>query len=382
MKWSLRIARFAGIDVFVHWTFVLLITWILLTNLGAGRSLDESLWSIWFVLSLFVCVVLHEFGHALTGRRYGVKTKNIVLLPIGGVANMEKMPEKPIQELWVALAGPAVNVVIAAIIGAILFAQGKMQLPADPSGAINTGNFMFNLFVVNLWLVIFNMIPAFPMDGGRVLRALLAMRYDKVKATNIAAKLGQILGIGFIGLGLFYNVWLVFIGIFIFLGAGNEASYESTQALLSRYRVADVLMRQFTTLHVWDRLDKAVALLLNGQEKEFLVEDDNRIVGVLTREDIIRGLQQSNTDITVGRIAKTELVQLSLDMSLKDAFEQMAKAGIAISPVYENEELVGVVNQENIMELLMVQEAMKGSQVSALSTQHSAVGDQNKAADS
>jgi len=361
MKWSLRIARFAGIDVFVHWTFVLLITWILLTNLGAGRSLDESLWSIWFVLSLFVCVVLHEFGHALTGRRYGVKTKNIVLLPIGGVANMEKMPEKPIQELWVALAGPAVNVVIAAIIGVILYAQGKMQLPADPSGAINTGNFMFNLFVVNLWLVIFNMIPAFPMDGGRVLRALLAMRYDKVKATNIAAKLGQILGIGFIGLGLFYNVWLVFIGIFIFLGAGNEASYESTQALLSRYRVADVLMRQFTTLHVWDRLDKAVALLLNGQEKEFLVEDDNRIVGVLTREDIIRGLQQSNTDITVGRIAKTELVQLSLDMSLKDAFEQMAKAGIAISPVYENEELVGVVNQENIMELLMVQEAMAAS---------------------
>lgn len=371
MKWSLRIARFAGIDVFVHWTFVLLITWILLTNLGAGRSLGESLWSIWFILSLFVCVVLHEFGHALTGRRYGVKTKNIVLLPIGGVANMEKMPEKPIQELWVALAGPAVNVVIAAIIGAILFAQGKMQLPADPSGAINTGNFMFNLFVVNLWLVIFNMIPAFPMDGGRVLRALLAMRYDKVKATNIAAKLGQILGIGFIGLGLFYNVWLVFIGIFIFLGAGNEASYESTQALLSRYRVADVLMRQFTTLHVWDRLDKAVALLLNGQEKEFLVEDDNRIVGVLTREDIIRGLQQSNTDITVGRIAKTELVKLSLDMSLKDAFEQMSKAGIAISPVYENDELVGVVNQENIMELLMVQEAMKGSQVSALSNQQS-----------
>ncbi|MBK8703660.1 MAG: CBS domain-containing protein [Saprospiraceae bacterium] len=163
----------------------------------------------------------------------------------------------------------------------------------------------------------------------------------------------------------------MFIGIFIFLGAGNEASYESTQAVLSRYRVADVLMRQFTTLHVWDHLDKAVALLLNGQEKEFLVEEDNRIVGVLTREDIIRGLQESKTDTTVGRIAKTVVVQLSLDMSLKDAFEQMAKAGIAISPVYENEELVGVVNQENIMELLMVQEAMKGSQQSAVRSQQS-----------
>lgn len=360
MKWSLRLARLAGIDVFVHWTFILLIGWILVSNLGAGRSWSESLWSIWFILSLFVCVVLHEFGHALTGRRYGITTKNIVLLPIGGVANMEKMPEKPIQELWVALAGPAVNVLIAALLALVLLTQGKLVVPESADAAISASNFLLNLLVVNLWLVLFNLIPAFPMDGGRVLRALLAMRYDRVKATNIAAKLGQLLGIVFIGLGLFNNVWLIFIGVFIFLGAGSEANFESTQAVLARYKVADALMRQFTTLHAWDRLDKAIELLLNGQGKEFLVEEDNRIVGVLTRDDIIRGLQEGNREEIVGRLATTNFAPLALQTSLKDAFEMMARNGMSICPVLSDEgELLGVINQENIMELLMIAEAGK-----------------------
>lgn len=359
MKWSLRIARVAGIDIFVHWTFILLIGWILISNLGAGHSWTESIWSIWFVLALFVCVILHEFGHALTGRRYGITTKNIVLLPIGGVANMERMPEKPIQELWVALAGPAVNVVIAVLIALLLMAQGKLVMPQETTAAITPANFMINMLVVNLWLAVFNLIPAFPMDGGRVLRALLAMRYDRVKATNIAAKLGQLLGIVFIGLGLFSSVWLAFIGVFIFLGAGSEASYESTQALLARYKVANVLMRQFTTLHVWDRLDKAVELLLNGQDKEFLVEEANQIVGVLTRDDIIRGLQQADPDTAVGKLASTNFTPLTPETSLKEAYEMMARGGMSICPVIVNGELIGVLNQENVMELVMIEEARR-----------------------
>lgn len=359
MKWSLRIARVAGIDVFVHWTFVLLIGWIVISNLGAGRTVGESMWSVWFVLLLFVCVVLHEYGHALTGRRYGIKTKNIVLLPIGGVANMEKMPDKPIQELWVALAGPAVNVAIAGVLGTILFLQGNLRAPETPDTAISAGNLLFNLFIVNIWLALFNLIPAFPMDGGRVLRALLAMRYDRARATNIAAKLGQLLGIVFISIGLFYNTWLIFIGIFIFLGAGSEANYESTQAVLANYKVGDVLMHHYTTLHVWDRLDHAVALLLDGQEKEFLVEEDNKIVGILTRDGIIRGLQQYDKDTTVGRIANPHVANLTPETSLREAYETMLKEGLSICPVFSGETLLGVLNQENIMELLMIEEARR-----------------------
>lgn len=359
MKWSLRIVRVAGIDVFVHWTFVLLIGWIVISNLGAGRTVGESIWSIWFVLLLFVCVVLHEYGHALTGRRYGIKTKNIVLLPIGGVANMEKMPDKPIQELWVALAGPAVNIAIAALLGIILFLQGNLRTPETPDAAISAGNLLLNLFIVNIWLALFNLIPAFPMDGGRVLRALLAMRYDRARATNIAAKLGQLLGIVFISIGLFYNTWLIFIGIFIFLGAGSEANYESTQAVLANYKVGDVLMHHYTTLHVWDRLDHAVALLLDGQEKEFLVEEDNKIVGILTRDGIIRGLQQYDKDTTVGRIANPHVAGLAPETGLREAYETMLREGLSICPVFSGETLVGVLNQENIMELLMIEEARR-----------------------
>ena len=193
MKWSLRLVRVAGIDVFVHWTFVLLVFWIFTSHISQGESTAMAIEGVLFVLSIFGCVILHELGHALTARRYGITTRDITLLPIGGVARLERIPEEPMQEFWVAIAGPAVNVVIAAVLIVVLIA--KSGLEALTSVPLVGGDFVAKLLAVNVILVVFNLLPAFPMDGGRVLRALLARKHDYVSATQTAAAIGQMMAI-------------------------------------------------------------------------------------------------------------------------------------------------------------------------------------------
>src|SRR6266498_2277312 len=230
MRWQWKLGNFAGIDVFVHATFLLLIGWVGYSYWLQNGTLAKVAEGILFILALFLCVVLHEYGHALTARKYGIKTRDITLYPIGGVARLERMPDKPIEELWVALMGPAVNLVIAAVLFAYLFFSGGL-VPITHL-TIASGSFLTRLMTLNIWLAVFNLIPAFPMDGGRALRALLAMRMDYVRATQIAAHIGQGLALVFGLVGLFSNPFLVFIALFVWMGAASEASAALTRSVL------------------------------------------------------------------------------------------------------------------------------------------------------
>jgi len=230
MRWSLKLGKIAGIDVYLHWTFFLLLGLVFFSDLGQGTGVPSAIQAVLFVLALFGCIVLHELGHALAARRYGIPTRDITLLPIGGVARLERMPREPKQELWVAVAGPLVNVAIATCLAATLLVirSGRVEVLAQISG------FLWPLLLMNLFLVAFNMLPAFPMDGGRVLRALLACKLEYVRATRIAARVGQAMALLFIAAGGFGYMtglkalsapqpMLVLIGAFIFIGARNEA---------------------------------------------------------------------------------------------------------------------------------------------------------------
>lgn len=357
MKYSLSLGRIAGIQVFVHWTFLILIGYIVYSNLKQGMGTVDILWSILFILTLFACVTLHELGHALAARRYHIKTANITLLPIGGVAQLESMPEKPKEELVVALAGPLVNVVIAGLLFPVLSLSGGLN---DLDVArFSHHNFLPSLMVVNIWLAVFNMIPAFPMDGGRVLRALLSFKFERHVATRIAASIGQLLAIGFVLVGFFSNPFLIFIGVFIFLGAQGEAQYAQARSLLSGYTVADAVMKQVPTLKTTDTIEYASDQLLASQNKNFLVVDTGQVLGTLTRDEIIRALREGKGAESIEPFMSRDFLSLQLNMPLEEAWTTMRTKQKSAAPVFSGAALVGMLDTENVAEFLMISEATK-----------------------
>jgi Zn-dependent protease len=309
------------------------------------------------VLCIFLCVVLHEFGHALAARRYGIGTRDITLLPIGGVARLERMPERPMQEFVVAVAGPAVNVVIAAILAGGLLVVGMW--PTFDALTQRGGGFVFNLMAVNVLLVAFNMIPAFPMDGGRVLRALLATRVPYARATRIAATVGQVCAVGFGLVGLWSNPVLVLVAVFVFLAAQQEAQAAETRSLIQGLRVRDALMSEVEALEARDTIAHAARRLLAGPQTEFPVMDDGRCVGLLTRERIIEALARNAGDDQASAWVVSEGRRFGLEMPLTEAVAAMAGAGSRAACVFDGDRLVGMVTSENMQELMMMRAARR-----------------------
>ena len=360
MKWQLKLGRFAGIDVYVHTTFLLLIGWVGYSHWLENRQWSEVLSGILFILALFACVVLHEYGHALTARKYGIKTRDITLYPIGGVARLERMPDKPIEELWVALMGPAVNVVIAAGLYAYLFATDGLVPLANLT--IASGSFLARLLTVNISLVLFNLIPAFPMDGGRVLRALLAMRMEYVRATQVAANIGQGLAFVFGFIGLFSNPFLLFIAFFVWIGASQEASMVQMRNSISGIPVTRAMLTDFKTLSPGDKLSQVVALILSGSQHDFPVVDANgRVAGILDRDSFMKALTQHGQSVPVMDFIRRDLPAVDSHEMIEMALMRLQKTGAKTLPVTREGQLVGLITAENMTEFLMIRSALKAT---------------------
>jgi len=358
MKWSIPIGEFRGIKVYIHWTFVLLLVWIAFSTYRVSRDTHQIMLSLGYIIALFGCVVLHEFGHALTARRFGIKTNDITLFPIGGMARMEKMPESPKEELLVAIAGPMVNVVIAGALFLYMYFSPTLYQIGFPTATMTAAQFLPALFLVNIFMAVFNLIPAFPMDGGRIFRALLAFKLERARATRIAASVGQVIAIGFVFVGLFYNIWLVFIGIFIYLGAGAEASHEYVGRDLSRHTVGSLVMSKYTLLSANDALSAALRALLDSQEREFLVSENGQVVGVLTRDAMLAGLAEFGQNVQIGKIMRRDVQMLPPQMPVADALRIMTTTNMPMLPVGYEGKLLGVIDIENISEFLLIQKAL------------------------
>ncbi|WP_439880670.1 site-2 protease family protein [Pontibacter sp. MBLB2868] len=356
MKWSLNLGKIAGIKILVHWTFALLLGWIAFSEVQRGSDLFTTLLAVGFILSVFLCVVLHELGHALTAKRYGIQTKVITLLPIGGVASLERMPEKPKQELLIAVAGPAVNIVIALILWLVL--PSLQSAPAEEFFLrITPSNFLYLLLFVNIVLVVFNAIPAFPMDGGRVLRALLAFKLGRVRATQIAANLGQLLAIFFIFVGFFFNPFLILIGAFVFFGAYSENMLVQHLDFLRGHSVREGMMTNFVTLAPTETVRDALNKLLMGSEHEFIVELDGQVVGTLTRSQLIQAVKEEQMAIPVLDVMSQDFKTFNVQDKLSEAYTELQKTRAPLYPVLENGRLAGVINTDNINEFIMIKSA-------------------------
>ena len=359
MKWSWKVGRFAGIDVYIHSTFFLLLAFIGVTNWLAARNLAGTLEGVGFMLALFGCVLLHEFGHALTARRYGIQTRDITLLPIGGVARLERMPEDPKQELWVALAGPAVNAVIAAVLYLWLASQSLLEPIASLS--ISQGSFLERVMLVNVSLVLFNLLPAFPMDGGRVVRALLAMRMEYTRATQIAATLGQGMALVFGFIGLFSNPFLLFIAFFVWIGAAQEASLVQMKTALGGIPVSRAMVTTFESVPEGATLGTAIDVLLRGSQEDFPVLRDGQLVGVLERRGLVAGLAQHGREVPVASIMRRDFTTVEAGGMLEAALVSMQTCGCETLPVMRGGSLVGLLTKHNVGEFLAVQSALEAA---------------------
>jgi Zn-dependent protease/CBS domain-containing protein len=357
MTWSFNLGTIAGTAVRVHVTFALLLVWIWLMHYRIGGA--PAAWEgVAFILAIFACVVLHEFGHIAAARYFGIKTPDITLLPIGGVARLERMPEEPGQEFVIAIAGPLVNVVIAALIFVALGGSAGVEQMAqveDPRSG-----FLVRLAGVNVFLVLFNMIPAFPMDGGRVLRAALASRMSWARATQIAASIGQGLAFVFGFIGLFYNPFLIFIGIFVYLAAAAEAQDAQIRDVAASVLVGDVMVTDFVRLEGTANMDQAIEALLATTQREFPVVDSaGRLEGLLTRDDMIRALKEAGPGAPVSSAMRTDIPSIHSRRSLSEGLRMMQQKSVpAIAVTDRAGHLVGLMTYETIGEMMMVRAAV------------------------
>jgi stage IV sporulation protein FB len=360
MGWSISLGRIAGTEVRIHLTFLLLIVWFAVAA-GSRGGQAAAVEAVVFLLAVFACVLAHEYGHVLTARQFGIGTRDITLLPIGGVASIERMPEKPSQELLIALAGPAVNVVIALVLFTLFGAR------LDPGGMaaaveVQKIDLVTRLALVNVILVVFNMIPAFPMDGGRVLRALLSYPFDRARATRIAATIGQAVAFGLGFLGLFGNPLLLFIALFVFLAASHE-SYavelgEATKGVATRRAT----ITSFATLDTQATVGQAVQALLATTQREFPVTDGGgRLRGVLTRDGMIRALAATGPDTPVLDVMERDVLTVNSRAPLSEAVAALQTSGHPLVGIVDDEaRVIGIITLENLAEYMMVDAASRG----------------------
>lgn len=355
MRGAFRIINIRGISLYIHWTFLFLIGWIVLVNAQLGNNVEQLMWSVTFILAIFACVTLHELGHALMAARFGIKAKNIVLLPIGGIASIEKFPDNPKQELAISIAGPLVNVVIALLLWLVQLPHTSFwEAPQDVS-IVHGHDFLYNLRIANIGLALFNLIPAFPMDGGRIFRALLGFKLNYIQATSIAATVGKIIAVAFIALGiLFFNPFLPIIGIFIIFSASTEEYYLQLKSLAKGVKLKEVLMYDYNSLQTNMPVQEAANILINNHSKYFVLMDGTNPVGSINRLEIVKAIAEMKYKEPLQSLIKEDIEFLDVNTEVGAVLEKLARNDERIYPVMEDKHFAGVVNLNHIIEYLLL----------------------------
>lgn len=348
--WTLRVATVAGIPIRIHATFLLVLAYAWFIG-GSAHFLLMSA----FILVIFMCVVLHELGHSRVALHYGIPVSQITLYPIGGIANIEKRPT-PKQELWIALAGPAVNLVIAGLLFVVLPKQPFSVLFSQLADPTTVKGFLTVVMTTNALLALFNMLPAFPMDGGRVLRSLLALALPEQKATVIAARIGQFLaftlGLYALSQGKFF---LVAIAYFVYTSAAAEAGQYRQNILVSGLNVRQAMLTHIVTLSVGDTLRHAAEVLLDTTQHDFPVLHGDSLTGLLTRNDLLRGLARIGPDGFVAGSMNREPALAGPEDDLSSALEKLSELEgplLVVDP--DDGKLLGMVTTDNVQELFAI----------------------------
>ena len=347
MRSSYRLARVMGIDIDIHVTFFLLLALFFFLMGPKG---------LFLIIGVFFFVTVHEICHSLAAAYFGIKVKRITLLPIGGVASMPEMPTKPSQELIISLAGPLSNVLVVILFYyplRALLGQETLMYPlrvmTGQAGYSEQFNVIAHIYWINLVLAVFNMIPAFPMDGGRVLRAILSYRMGRKQATRVAVRLGHIFALLFGYFGIVYgHIFLLLIAVFIYMSASGEGMQVMVQETIKKYRIEDVLSREFVYISPATPLKKVLELIFHSHQEDFAVMDEGAIRGIVTRREVMRGMHTSGQDIPVKDVMRTDVPALKVTATLDVAQKLMHKYNTHALPVMNRDRVVGMVTMDDI----------------------------------
>lgn len=347
MRWSFPVGKIFGIPIKVHYTFLLLFIFIWYVE-SSILSPAAGLQSVAFWTLIFICVLFHELGHSLVAKSYGLSVASIVLLPIGGISQITEIPRDPIKEVGITIAGPIVNFVIAGI----LFLFGKFLNSSLQFSEISlqSGSMVVDLFWANVMLGLFNIIPAYPMDGGRILRGIIAMKKEYLEATRVAADVGKLFAIGFIVAGFFFNWWLILVGIFIFSGASSEAEAAAVSSTLEKIAVSKLMIADFKTISPDEPLTAVVEKSLHTFQNDFPVMSSGKFVGVLTRSSVIESLHHRLHETRVGEIARRDFPTISPDETAAEALAAMRAAHVTVAPVEQDGTVLGIITIEKLLE--------------------------------
>ena len=366
MKANLNLGKYFGTEIQIHWTFFLLIVWIIFSeiiNRGAFDYglLDKILFNFELVIAIMICVFLHEMGHLLAAKKFGIKTERIVILPIGGISTQHKTSESPKEEFLITLAGPLVNIIIAII---LYFAIPVREYVRFDFGQFLTAmndfslqTFLFYVFIANVVLVLFNLIPAFPLDGGRLLRAFLDVKLDRERATTIATTIGHIIAIALIVFGLSVSPILVLMGIFLFIGGYSENRSVHQLGILKGFKVRDAMLKNITTFHPDDTMEDIVKVIIAGSETNFIVEKDKTIVGLLYHNEIIQNSEKRT--LQVKDLMVTTFKSVKIDDKLSVAYALMQDESHPFFPVLEKGKLIGAIDFANLNEFMLMESRLK-----------------------
>lgn len=346
MRWAIRFGTLHGIAVRVHFTFLFLLIFLFVADTVA-HGYASGLRSALLILLIFVCVFLHELAHSFVSEHFGLRVRSITLLPIGGLALLEDLPRKPRQEIGIAVAGPVANVVLAALVGALLYHFGLLVNFRQP--VLSGDALLPSLFWANVYLALFNLIPAYPLDGGRILRGWLAAHRDYLEATRKAVAVGQFFAFVFIFVGLFSDWWLILIGVFVYAGAASEERLTMLQSALEHIRLEDVMLTEFQALAPSDSLTDALQRALHSLQDDFPVVSEGRIVGVITKARLLTAIHREGWNNSVQAVMSRRFELAQPNDTLAAAFKKFSLRGLSIIPVIQEDRLVGIVTPQNLL---------------------------------
>jgi Zn-dependent protease/CBS domain-containing protein len=359
MQWSFKLGKIFGIEFRIHVTFVLLLLFVYMSGSSQGGPAYGTR-AVLFISAVFACVLIHELGHSLIARRFGKEAKSITLLPIGGVATMEEMPEKPGQEIAMSIVGPFINLAIAGIL--YLLVGNWTGISAPNLYADSARAFFAGLISVNIMLAIFNLIPAFPMDGGRVLRGILALRMDYGRATSMAVFIGQAVSMLFIFYGIFFNWWLGLIGLFLYIGAGSEKQHVMLRSVLRQVPASEAMATDFRALRPDESLSRALEHVFHGCQEDFPVVADSRIEGILTRTGVLSAIHEKGLTPQVSDVMDRNFLSVDTHTPLDEVYRQLQSGHKTAAAVLQHGQLKGMLCLDGISRYFMIQSALKTRQ--------------------